>query len=29
MSDVESKRTDFSALLVYDVSRWGALSGRG
>ncbi len=23
MSDVESKRTDFSALLVYDVSRWG------
>jgi DNA invertase Pin-like site-specific DNA recombinase len=23
MSDVEGKRTDFSALLVYDVSRWG------
>jgi DNA invertase Pin-like site-specific DNA recombinase len=23
MSDVESKRADFSALLVYDVSRWG------
>ena len=23
MSDVENKRTDFSALLVYDVSRWG------
>jgi DNA helicase II / ATP-dependent DNA helicase PcrA len=23
VSDVESKRTDFSALLVYDVSRWG------
>ena len=23
MSEVESKRTDFSALLVYDVSRWG------
>jgi DNA invertase Pin-like site-specific DNA recombinase len=23
MSDVESKRTDFSALLVYDISRWG------
>jgi DNA invertase Pin-like site-specific DNA recombinase len=23
MSDVESKRTDFSALLIYDVSRWG------
>src|SRR5450631_3359405 len=23
MSDVESKLTDFSALLVYDVSRWG------
>src|ERR1700730_10667095 len=23
MSDVESKRTDFSALLVYAVSRWG------
>jgi DNA invertase Pin-like site-specific DNA recombinase len=23
MLDVESKRTDFSALLVYDVSRWG------
>jgi DNA invertase Pin-like site-specific DNA recombinase len=23
MADVEAKRTDFSALLVYDVSRWG------
>lgn len=23
MSDVENKQTDFSALLVYDVSRWG------
>src|SRR5271165_1358890 len=23
MSDVENKRADFSALLVYDVSRWG------
>lgn len=23
MADVEGKRTDFSALLVYDVSRWG------
>lgn len=23
MSDVEGKRADFSALLVYDVSRWG------
>jgi DNA invertase Pin-like site-specific DNA recombinase len=23
MTDVEGKRTDFSALLVYDVSRWG------
>ena len=23
MTDVESKQTDFSALLVYDVSRWG------
>src|SRR5260370_32908835 len=23
MSDVESKQTDFSALLVYDVTRWG------
>ena len=24
MSDAESKRTDFSAQLVYDVSRWGS-----
>src|ERR1035437_303760 len=23
MSDVEAKRTDFTSLLVYDVSRWG------
>jgi len=23
MADVENRRTDFSALLVYDVSRWG------
>lgn len=23
MADVENKRTDFSALLVYDISRWG------
>lgn len=23
MADVENKRTDFFALLVYDVSRWG------
>ena len=23
MSDVENKQADFSALLVYDVSRWG------
>jgi DNA invertase Pin-like site-specific DNA recombinase len=23
MEDVEAKRVDFSALLVYDVSRWG------
>ena len=23
MADVEAKRTDFTSLLVYDVSRWG------
>jgi len=26
MSDVEAKRTDFTSLLVYDVSRWGRYS---
>jgi DNA invertase Pin-like site-specific DNA recombinase len=27
MADVEAKRTDFTSLLVYDVSRWGRFQG--
>jgi len=23
MADIEAKRTDFTSLLIYDVSRWG------
>ena len=29
MADVEAKRTDFTSLLVYDVSRWGRFQDVG